>query len=111
MHGQMDNGQQLLVVSEGPHTRVASRLSPDKMAAGALGIALPSHELHAQRGQPSLSAMAVQSADDVIGHGWVACPHEYLTLEGIDTMVPCEYNHRDDGRPLRNATVQRCDLG
>ena len=110
MHGRMDNGQQSsIIISDGPHIRVAPRLSPDKMAAGALGVAWPSHGLHAQWIQPSLSAMAIQSANDVMGHGRVARPHEHLTLEGIDAMVPREYNHRDDGRPLRNATVQRRD--
>ena len=36
-------------------------------------------------------------------------PSRVPDLEGIDTMVPREDNHRDDGRPLRNATVQRRD--
>ena len=110
MHGRMDNGQQsLVIISDGPHIRVAPRLSPDKIVAGALGVARPFHGLHAQWIQPSLSAMAIQSANDVMGHGRVARPHEYLTLEGIDAMVPREDNHRDNGRPFRDATAQRRD--
>ena len=53
--------------------------------------------------------MAVQSANDVMGHGRVARPHKHLTFEGIDAMVPREDNHRDNGRPLRDATTQRRD--
>ena len=90
----MGNGQESsVIISNGPHIRVAPRLSPDEMAAGALGVAWPSHGLHAQWIQPSLSAMAIQSANDVMGYRQVALPHEDLTLAGIDTMVPLEDNY------------------